>query len=100
MDIVDRLREPKASLFYTDSAMRSIEVSRPHSIELEAAEEIERLRELVADHEEVHDDHKRLVRELDLAFNGEHGAAPQASLCDIVGQLKSMRREAVANFKR
>lgn len=33
------------------------------------------------------DDVNRLVRDLDVAFNGEAGAAPQASLCDVVGQI-------------
>lgn len=31
----------------------------------------------------------RLVRELDVALNGEHGAAQQPSLCDVVGQVKT-----------
>lgn len=35
-------------------------------------------------------DYKRLVRELDVAINGD-GAAKQASLCDIVGQVREMR---------
>lgn len=42
-----------------------------------------------ADYEEVLADHRRLVRELDVLLNGEHGAAKQASLCDIVGQLRT-----------
>jgi hypothetical protein len=46
----------------------------------------------VADYEEVLADHKRLVRELDVLLNGE-GAAKQASLCDLVGQV---RREVEA----
>lgn len=54
--------------------------------------EIKRLNELVADHEEVHRDHHRLVRELDVLLNGEAGAAKQASLCDIVGQLAAQKR--------
>lgn len=33
-------------------------------------------------------DVQRLVRELDVALNGEDGAAPQASLCDVVSQVK------------
>lgn len=33
-------------------------------------------------------DHNRLVRELDVLLNGEQGAAKQASLCDIVAQLR------------
>lgn len=30
-----------------------------------------------------------LVRRLDVALNGEEGAAPQARLCDIVAQVES-----------
>ncbi len=40
-----------------------------------------------ADYEHTLADHRRLVRELDVALNGEN-AAPQASLCDIVHQVK------------
>jgi hypothetical protein len=43
----------------------------------------------IADYQEVLDDHKRLVRELDVLLNGEAGAAKQASLSDIVRQVKS-----------
>lgn len=50
------------------------------------------LRARVADYEEVLTDHRRLVRELDVLFNGEAGAAKQASLCDIVSQV---RREGI-----
>jgi hypothetical protein len=35
------------------------------------------------------DDVNRLVRELDVALNGEAGAAEQAALCDIVSHVKS-----------
>lgn len=34
------------------------------------------------------DDVNRLVRELDVALNGEAGAAVQASLCDVVAQVR------------
>lgn len=37
--------------------------------------------------EDVIEDHRRLVRELDVLINGEDGAAAQASLCDIVAQV-------------
>lgn len=47
-----------------------------------------------ADHEEVHADHRRLVRELDILLNGEAGAAKQASLCDIVAQVAQQKRAA------
>lgn len=35
------------------------------------------------------DDVRRLTREIDVALNGEAGAAPQASLCDIAAQVKA-----------
>lgn len=38
---------------------------------------------------EAKDDVDRLVRELDVLLNGEEGAAKQASLCDIVGQVRA-----------
>lgn len=46
----------------------------------------------IADYEEALADHRRLVRELDVLLNGEEGAAKQASLCDIVAQV---RREGI-----
>jgi hypothetical protein len=46
------------------------------------------------DYEEVLADHNRLVRELDAALNGD-GAAKQASLCDIVSQVKNMAKPLV-----
>lgn len=42
----------------------------------------------IKDYEEVLNDNKRLVRELDKIINGDH-AAKQASLVDIVSQLKN-----------
>lgn len=44
----------------------------------------------IADYEQCFEDHRRLVRELDVALNGEDGAAKQASLCDIVAQVKDI----------
>jgi hypothetical protein len=49
-----------------------------------------------ADYEEVLADHRRLVRELDVALCGEEGAAKQASLCDIVGMVKDRRLKLVS----
>lgn len=46
----------------------------------------------LADYEEVLADHRRLVRELDVALNGE-GAAKQASLGDLVAQVSATKRE-------
>lgn len=42
----------------------------------------------VSDFEEVNEDKKRLVRELDVIINGEN-AAKQASLCDMVSQVET-----------
>lgn len=44
----------------------------------------------ISDYNECAADHNRLVRELDVLLNGEAGAAKQASLCDIVSQVKHM----------
>lgn len=38
----------------------------------------------IAEYEEMLTDQRRLVRELDVPFNGEGGAAQQTSLCDII----------------
>lgn len=43
----------------------------------------------IADYEESMAGHRRLVRELDMLLNGKDGAAPQASLCDLVAQVAS-----------
>ena len=45
----------------------------------------------IEDYEEVLADHNRLVRDLDVLLNGEDGAAKQASLCDIVSQIRRGR---------
>jgi hypothetical protein len=42
--------------------------------------------------------HKRLVRELDVALNGEAGAAKQASLCDLVAQVKRQQSVQIMNL--
>ncbi len=57
----------------------------------EAADALEDQDQLIEDYEEVNKDKKRLVRELDVLLNGEAGAAKQASLCDIVSQLRIMK---------
>lgn len=47
------------------------------------------LKRRIIELESVISDHNRLVRELDVLINGKEGAAEQASLCDIVAQLRS-----------
>jgi len=44
--------------------------------------------EQVRDYQVCHEDHKRLVREIDVIMHGEDGAAKQASLCDLVNPIK------------
>ncbi len=46
--------------------------------------------ELKKNYEEVLEDHDRLVRDIDVIMHGEHGAAKQASLCDLVGPIRNM----------
>lgn len=54
----------------------------------------ERYSRVIEDYERVLADHRRLVRELDVLLNGD-GAAKQASLCDIVGQVASKKFKLV-----
>ncbi|QET79844.1 hypothetical protein [Aeromonas veronii] len=53
------------------------------------AESVRQLRKERDELLDVQKDHHRLVRELDALLNGVDGAAHQASLCDLVAQLKS-----------
>jgi hypothetical protein len=46
--------------------------------------------EEIQGYKEMHEDHKRLVWEIDVIINGEAGAAKQASLCDLVGQIQKL----------
>lgn len=50
----------------------------------------------IEDYKVTIDDYRRLTRELDIALNGNN-AAEQASLCDIVAQVKATKRESI-NF--
>ena len=75
------------------------------SIIIDQQEEIKKLRTTpqtkplsdeadIEDYKVALDDVKRLTRELDVALNGD-GAAQQASLCDIVCQIKSSKWKLV-----
>lgn len=55
-------------------------------------QEVRDLLGAIDDLQNVADDHRRLVRQLDIVLNGEAGAAEQASLIDIVAQLRGERR--------
>jgi len=44
----------------------------------------------IEDYEETFKDRQRLVRKIDVIINGEDGAAQQASLCDVVGQIEQL----------
>ena len=46
--------------------------------------------ELLAAYEQARLDTLRLTRELDVLLSGEEGAARQASLCDIVSQVRML----------
>lgn len=50
----------------------------------------------VSDYEQVLDDHRRLTRELDVLLNSEEGAAQQASLADLVAQLRTESKRSQA----
>lgn len=61
-------------------------------------ERIKWLIERVADYEDVLANHRALVRELDHLLNGE--AAKQASLCDIISQVRARREIAIEFAER
>lgn len=46
------------------------------------------------------DDVDRMARELDVAWNGIAGAAPQAALCDIVAQIVGDIRSGRVTVRR
>jgi len=48
----------------------------------------------IEDYEDVLKDHRRLVREIDVIMNGD-GAAKQANLCDLIGQIKMREWQSV-----
>lgn len=52
---------------------------------------------IMAGYDHKANEQRRLVRELDVALNGEAGAAPQAALCDLVAQVQ--RQQAVRVLK-
>lgn len=56
--------------------------------------ENERLKVELEGYKEAQADKNRLVRELDVLINGEEGAAKQASLCDIVSQVRAALQKA------
>ncbi len=51
------------------------------------------VREAIASDEQTSEEHQRLVREIDVIINGEEGAAEQASLCDLVGQIRQLKEQ-------
>lgn len=52
---------------------------------------------IIKDYKDTIKDHQRLVREIDVIMNGR-GAAQQASLCDLVGQIKRST-DIIAGYK-
>lgn len=53
----------------------------------------------VSDYRQVLENNNRLVRELDVLLNGVDGAARQASLCDVVSQIKNDKLSLWSNGK-
>jgi len=46
----------------------------------------------IEDYKATLEDHQRLVRKIDVILNGEEDAASQASLCDLVPQIRALVR--------
>lgn len=62
------------------------EISGLHRVLLARENELRDLKEVL-------EDKRRVTRELDVALNGEEGAAQQASLIDLIGPAQDLRRE-------
>jgi len=60
----------------------------PYSFALSVARDLESAQLRIGELEEVIFDKRRLTREIDVILNGVAGAAKQASLCDLMGQIK------------
>lgn len=67
------------------------------SAEIMIGELCQEAAERIKDYEDVLADKRRLTRELDVALNG-NDAAKQASLCDIVAQVKAAKRESSSDI--
>lgn len=83
--VADRIKEAVGAPYrpvWCDPTITAKELAeRDYDTLRKAADEIKMLREW-------HADNQRLVRDLDVSLNGEDGTARQASLCDIVRQVK------------
>ena len=73
-----------------------LKVSKPPSNPLATIAQLAHLltdtADRLVDMQQVIDDKHRLTRELDVAMHGEEGAAKQASLCDLIGPARDMRK--------
>lgn len=65
---------------------------------LEASQDV--LSSQLMDYRHMNNEKHRLTRQLDVAMHGEHGAAEQASLCDLIPVAKMMRYEIEALRRR
>jgi len=67
----------------------------PKNLASQVVEKGERIAELeaeVSQYKSATDSFNRLVREIDIILSGEDGAAKQASLCDLMGQIRLAQR--------
>ena len=92
-EAVAGLPTEQASVIY--GAIYELQIQRNEANFLRERErdELKRLRAVVGDYEEVLDSHRENVRLIDVAMNGEAGAAKQASLCDLIEQARRMAYE-------
>lgn len=77
------------ALTYSENAFTNYEKYHHDSILQAKDREIAELEQTIRDYKEANEDKKRLTREIDVIINGD-GAAQQASLCDVVGDIKAL----------
>ena len=99
---IARLQEDHEQAMNAELEVRKVLSRRVETLEQAVKEKEEQVSALT----DVHKDHNRLVRDLDVAINGREGAAKQASLCDIVSQMIEIKAdncrqaEEIAALKR
>lgn len=94
MELVKRLRENRGSTYTTDSTMRSIQVSTPTTLDLEAATAIEELCERLESCWEKHDAAIAQEREAcailtEQSYLGQDNANRHAYILEIASAIRA-----------
>ena len=97
--------ESKTALQELEEWVRKRNIENPVFYAVDLIDKIQSLKErdkdklTIEDYEEVLESHRELVRNIDEILNGKEGMSKQASLCDLVGQIKELKeRESIPSY--